>query len=414
MAITLSVCLITYNRAKFLELVLKDIFRPNFFDVSFEVIVCDNHSTDDTAEVVSGFMKRHPEIRYVRQKTNVGAINNLHHAYRLARGKYSVYLADDDRLIPQGLAETIRYMDAHPDVVACHAPWEMWDDVNRQSYGRFYQMPEERVFGKSDAIDLFNMIVGEHIFPEICVYRTAPMQRLMTIPFKAYWAFVHLAHCLDFGKVAFLPTPFYRSVVTHAVSRDRMQEGHMGVVMELDNYRAGLEYFALKAYRHVGKATVPPDVVELLQQMIQNFMVVRLAVAIRILESIGNYRGAYEYMARQQANGILPNESEIGRKNLATRAAIQSVFEIFDSSANLDEIILFNIDPADHFSELLRETRPAVPIRSITGEKAPIIPRPECCLALIASAEHLGLFIDAGYLPGMVIAKPDLLRLFEA
>src|SRR5579871_6843636 len=96
--VKLSVCLITYNRATFLHRLFEDMFRTRPFDFPFEIIVLDNCSTDTTPQVLKAWNAQHPEIRPVRQKTNVGPENNLASAYRLARGQYCVYLADDDRL----------------------------------------------------------------------------------------------------------------------------------------------------------------------------------------------------------------------------------------------------------------------------------------------------------------------------
>lgn len=86
----LSICLITYNRAQFLEQVLQDLLMPRFFDFTFEIVLCDNHSTDNTPEVVKKWMERHPQIRYFRQKKNVGPLNNLLHAYRSAKGEFAM------------------------------------------------------------------------------------------------------------------------------------------------------------------------------------------------------------------------------------------------------------------------------------------------------------------------------------
>ena len=48
---TLSICVPTYNRAPWLNLLLRDFFAdpPT---MPFELIVCDNCSTDETAAVL--------------------------------------------------------------------------------------------------------------------------------------------------------------------------------------------------------------------------------------------------------------------------------------------------------------------------------------------------------------------------
>lgn len=153
----LSICLITYNRATYLEILLEELFKTRLFDFSFEIVLCDNHSTDRTPEVVAAWKAKHPEIRSVRQKFNVGHENNIACAYRLAKGEFCVYLADDDRLIPEAVAEFVRYMEARPNIAVCYAGKQTWDDHNKKPVGQHYLVPEERIFTKASAVELFNM-----------------------------------------------------------------------------------------------------------------------------------------------------------------------------------------------------------------------------------------------------------------
>ena len=51
------------------------------------------------------------------------------------------------------------------------------------------------------------MIILNHVFPEICVYRTEPMQKIFFSPYRAFLFFVHLGNILDHGDVAFLLQP---------------------------------------------------------------------------------------------------------------------------------------------------------------------------------------------------------------
>src|SRR5580698_8133083 len=237
----LSVCVITYNRLPFLESLLQRLIATGVGGLSYEIIVCDNCSTDATMVVATQWAEKHPQVRYVRQDRNVGALNNLLTAYRLATGTYAIYLADDDLLIPEAVAETVRFLEQHPEVAVAHAPWEMWDDVAKQSQGLFYQVDEPQIFARRQALELANFVVERHIFPEISIYRTASLHRMYTAPSAGFWAFVYLAVCLNFGQVAFLTRPFYRSVTRHSVGLEREQMGAVDILSKLDSYRVGLE-----------------------------------------------------------------------------------------------------------------------------------------------------------------------------
>lgn len=80
----LSLCIPTYNRAEVLEDTLNNLFsNPDFDKDLIEVIVSDNCSTDNTAEVVAKF----PLVQYYRNEENVRDINFMI-VLGYATGKY--------------------------------------------------------------------------------------------------------------------------------------------------------------------------------------------------------------------------------------------------------------------------------------------------------------------------------------
>ena len=94
--IKLSVCIPTYNRSLFIGPLLDSLKELCTLNISYEIVICDNDSTDDTEEVIRRWLSDYDNIVYFKQKKNVGALNNLNSAYRLAQGEFCVYLADDD------------------------------------------------------------------------------------------------------------------------------------------------------------------------------------------------------------------------------------------------------------------------------------------------------------------------------
>jgi glycosyltransferase involved in cell wall biosynthesis len=94
----------TYNRAdSFLPGALQSAIRQGY--ESLEVLVVDNASTDDTAEVVRAH--DHPGLRYIRQPNNVGPFRNFQRGLAEATGEYVLFLCDDDRLDPDFVATCV-------------------------------------------------------------------------------------------------------------------------------------------------------------------------------------------------------------------------------------------------------------------------------------------------------------------
>lgn len=104
--LTLSICIPTYNRCQYLEVILKCITRQiqeYNLQSDLEIIISDNNSTDSTVEVVHSIRSTYPDIKivYHRNSENIGVVKNLLKTLDLASGKFWMFYGDDD-LIPDG------------------------------------------------------------------------------------------------------------------------------------------------------------------------------------------------------------------------------------------------------------------------------------------------------------------------
>lgn len=88
-----------------------------------EVIVCDDASTDDTAEVVRRF---EPRVTLVRMARNggIGAARNA--AIAASSGAFLAPLDADDMFLPGKLAAQVRVMIERPNVAVCHTGTELF------------------------------------------------------------------------------------------------------------------------------------------------------------------------------------------------------------------------------------------------------------------------------------------------
>lgn len=90
-----SIGIPTYNRAeRNLRKVIERALGQTYQNI--EVIVSDNCSTDQTPELVGGIID--PRLRYYRQQTNIGPINNFNYCLNQAKGDYFLLFHDDDMI----------------------------------------------------------------------------------------------------------------------------------------------------------------------------------------------------------------------------------------------------------------------------------------------------------------------------
>lgn len=111
---SLSIVILTWNRAPFLRICLERLFASLSEDVSREIIIMDNASTDDTPLVLAQY-ERLPNVRVVRNDKNL-RLNAYKKLFPLAKGKYIVEVDDDILEFPLHFDRTfVEYFKEFPD-----------------------------------------------------------------------------------------------------------------------------------------------------------------------------------------------------------------------------------------------------------------------------------------------------------
>lgn len=130
-----SIGLPVYNGGELLKGALDSVLRQDFGD--FELIISDNASIDETAEVCRTYAERDSRIRYFRNDMNLGASPNHNRVFELSRGKYFGWMAHDVEQLPGMLTRCVREMNcASPAVVLAYPRCEQIDENGRPIDGR--------------------------------------------------------------------------------------------------------------------------------------------------------------------------------------------------------------------------------------------------------------------------------------
>lgn len=91
----LEIFVITYNRSNLLNSTLSSLVEsiPNCVRIN----VIDNNSTDNTQDIVVDFINEGNNVRYVKNKVNIGANANILRCFEYSQSKYTWILGDDDQ-----------------------------------------------------------------------------------------------------------------------------------------------------------------------------------------------------------------------------------------------------------------------------------------------------------------------------
>jgi len=122
----LSVGLPVYNGLPYLEGTLRSVRDAEFQD--YELIVCDNASTDGTGDIVREFAQDDSRIRYFRNERNIGAARNFNRSFELARGKYFRWMASDDLHSAGAIARCVDILERDQSVFLAFPRTRLIDD----------------------------------------------------------------------------------------------------------------------------------------------------------------------------------------------------------------------------------------------------------------------------------------------
>jgi glycosyltransferase involved in cell wall biosynthesis len=112
----------TYNRAERLEKAVLSVLGQSWS--ALQVVVLDNHATDDTVGVMQRLTALDPRVTHVRRPENIGMLANFNAIPGLVDADYFAMLTDDDTYEPEFLATALQWFGKYPELgfVACDAP----------------------------------------------------------------------------------------------------------------------------------------------------------------------------------------------------------------------------------------------------------------------------------------------------
>lgn len=171
----ISVIIPCYNQTKLLERNFQYLSKQTL--KNFDIVILDDHSTEDYQEVISKFPDL--DITYVRNEKNLGAIANIFNSifYKTA-SPYKISLHEDDILHPQYLEKAVEILEKNNKIAFVVTLAEWFKDVEEleEKFKKAKDLTSKMsVVNKADFIR--EILDGKHIMLGSVVYRNSALNK---------------------------------------------------------------------------------------------------------------------------------------------------------------------------------------------------------------------------------------------
>ncbi len=176
----LSIVIPVYNEAKRLPLMLIDIDK--YFSeskYSYEIIVIDDGSTDETKEFVEKFKSLIPHLKVVSYPENRGKGAALKVGITEAIGEYKLFVDTDNFISPDQFENIVPFLKNGYDVVMCSMAREKLRlAFSEKSLGQIFEGAENLIIKALVLPGILDVRCGFKYFSEKAIEEIFPLQRV--------------------------------------------------------------------------------------------------------------------------------------------------------------------------------------------------------------------------------------------
>jgi glycosyltransferase involved in cell wall biosynthesis len=127
MFLKISICIPTYNGAIYLKECLDSVCQQTFKD--FEIIICDDCSTDQTIGIIDSYLKKDNRIQFYKNEVNLGLVGNWNQCIKKANGEWIKFLFQDDYMEPDCLSRLMSYTNQDAQLIITKRSYILMDNV---------------------------------------------------------------------------------------------------------------------------------------------------------------------------------------------------------------------------------------------------------------------------------------------
>ena len=166
-----SVCIPIHNGQRYIREALDSVLCQDFDD--YELIVCDNASTDDTPAICKSYSDT--GLRYLRSDALTNQAGSFNRCLDAATGEYLTLLHADDFLLSGFLADRVERLAAHPELGFVFGAVNIVDAGGNVT-STSNRWPQDRHFEAGELIDF--LLFGCLVYPPSLMVRKSCIEKV--------------------------------------------------------------------------------------------------------------------------------------------------------------------------------------------------------------------------------------------
>lgn len=198
-----SVIMPVYNGALFvgeaIDSILAQTYRP------LELVIVNDHSKDETREILSLYRKKFPKIvKVIHLKKNIGESASANVAFRKTKGEFVARMDADDISHPQKIELQVKYLISHPAVGVVGTQAEVINSEGEVVGQKTFPLSHRQIYRQF-------AVVNPMLHPA-CLFRRSFLphkNRLYENKFEPNDDYYTLFKLLNYGKFANLPQKLF-------------------------------------------------------------------------------------------------------------------------------------------------------------------------------------------------------------
>jgi glycosyltransferase EpsE len=161
-----------FNCVDTIDEALASIVGQTFGD--WELILCDDASTDGTYERLVEFAASHPhQATLVRNAVNSKLAHSLNRCLAVARGTYVARMDGDDVSVPERLEKQVAYLEAHPSVDLVGTAMQRFDRSGRKDVVSLEPEPDRLSLRRGVSFAHATIVARRSVYEELGGYTVA-------------------------------------------------------------------------------------------------------------------------------------------------------------------------------------------------------------------------------------------------